>query len=41
MLNTETKMNHNEMFASLQNKYYKTNDKKKVLEEMYLLLLEF
>ena len=33
-------MNHNEMFADLQNKYYKTNDKK-VLEEMYLLLLEF
>lgn len=33
-------MNHNEMFAELQNKYYKTNDKK-VLEEMYLLLLEF
>ena len=33
-------MNHNEMFAKLQNKYYKTNDKK-VLEEMYLLLLEF
>ena len=33
-------MNHNEMFEKLQNKYYKTNDKK-VLEEMYLLLLEF
>lgn len=33
-------MNHNELFAELQNKYYKTNDKK-VLEEMYLLLLEF
>ena len=33
-------MNHNELFADLQNKYYKTNDKK-VLEEMYLLLLEF
>lgn len=33
-------MNHNEIFAELQNKYYKTNDKK-VLEEMYLLLLEF
>ena len=33
-------MNHNEMFADLQNKYYKTNNKK-VLEEMYLLLLEF
>ena len=33
-------MNHNEMFADLQEKYYKTNDKK-VLEEMYLLLLEF
>ena len=28
------------MFADLQEKYYKTNDKK-VLEEMYLLLLEF
>ena len=28
------------MFANLQNKYYKTNDKK-VLVEMYLLLLEF
>ena len=33
-------MNHNEMFAKLQNKYYKTSDKK-ILEEMYLLLLEF
>ena len=33
-------MNHNEIFANLQEKYYKTNDKK-VLEEMYLLLLEF
>lgn len=33
-------MNHNEMFADLQDKYYKTNNKK-VLEEMYLLLLEF
>ena len=33
-------MNHNELFAKLQDKYYKTNDKK-VLEEMYLLLLEF
>ena len=35
-----TEMNHNELFADLQNKYYKTNNKK-VLEEMYLLLLEF
>ena len=33
-------MNHNELFDDLQEKYYKTNDKK-VLEEMYLLLLEF
>ena len=33
-------MNHNELFADLQEKYYKTNDKK-ILEEMYLLLLEF
>ena len=33
-------MNHNEIFNELQNKYYKTNNKK-VLEEMYLLLLEF
>ena len=33
-------MNHNELFADLQNKYYKTNDKK-VLQEMYVLLLEF
>ena len=33
-------MSHNEIFADLQNKYYKTNNKK-VLEEMYLLLLEF
>lgn len=33
-------MNHNELFTELQNKYYKTNNKK-VLEEMYLLLLEF
>ena len=34
------KMSHNELFADLQEKYYKTNNKK-VLEEMYLLLLEF
>lgn len=33
-------MNHNELFNELQDKYYKTNDKK-VLEEMYVLLLEF
>ena len=33
-------MNHNELFDDLQNKYYQTNDKK-ILEEMYLLLLEF
>ena len=33
-------MNHNEMFAELQDRYYKTSNKK-VLEEMYLLLLEF
>ena len=33
-------MNHNEIFADLQEKYYATNNKK-VLEEMYLLLLEF
>ena len=33
-------MNHNELFAQLQDKYYQTNNKK-VLEEMYLLLLEF
>ena len=33
-------MNHNELFANLQDKYYQTNNKK-VLEEMYLLLLEF
>lgn len=33
-------MTHNEIFAELQEKYYKTNDKK-ILEEMYLLLLEF
>lgn len=33
-------MNHNELFDELQNKYYKSNDKK-VLEEMYLLLLDF
>lgn len=33
-------MNHNELFDKLQNKYYKTNNKK-VLEEMYVLLLEF
>ena len=33
-------MNHNELFAKLQEKYYKTNDKK-VLEEIYLLLLDF
>ena len=40
MLNTGDEMNHNELFADLQEKYYKTNDKK-ILEEMYLLLLEF
>ena len=40
MLNTGTEMNHNKLFDDLQNKYYKTNNKK-VLEEMYLLLLEF
>ena len=40
MLNIGDEMNHNELFADLQEKYYKTNDKK-VLEEMYLLLLEF
>ena len=40
MLNTGTEMNHNKLFDDLQNKYYKTNDKK-ILEEMYLLLLEF
>ena len=33
-------MSHNELFADLQDEYYKTNNKK-VLEEMYLLLLEF
>lgn len=33
-------MNHNELFAELQDKYYKTGNKK-ILEEMYLLLLEF
>ena len=33
-------MRHNKLFADLQNKYYKTNDKI-VVEEMYLLLLEF
>ena len=40
MLNTGDEMNHNEMFAKLQEEYYKTN-KKKILEEMYVLLLEF
>ena len=40
MLNTGTEMNHNKLFDDLQDKYYKTNDKK-ILEEMYLLLLEF
>ena len=33
-------MNHNESFANLQEKYYKTKNNS-VLEEMYLLLLEF
>ena len=33
-------MTHNELFSNLQDKYYKTTNKK-VLEEMYLLLLEF
>lgn len=33
-------MNHNELFDELQDKYYATNNKK-VLEEMYVLLLEF
>ena len=40
MLNVGDELNHNKLFADLQDKYYKTNDKK-VLEEMYLLLLEF
>ena len=40
MLNTGDEMDHNELFADLQDKYHKTNDKK-ILEEMYLLLLEF
>ena len=40
MLNAGDEMNHNEMFDDLQEKYYKTNNKK-VLEEMYLLLLDF
>ena len=40
MINIGTEMNHNKLFDDLQEKYYKTNDKK-VLEEMYLLLLEF
>ena len=40
MLNTGTEMNHNKLFDDLQNKYYKTNNNS-VLEEMYLLLLEF
>ena len=40
MLNIGDEMNHNEMFAKLQDKYYKTSDNS-VLEEMYLLLLEF
>ena len=40
MLNTETEMNHNKLFDDLQNKYYKTKNNS-VLEEMYLLLLEF
>ena len=40
MLNTGTKMNHNKLFDDLQNKYYKTKNNS-VLEEMYLLLLEF
>ena len=39
-LNTGDEMNHNELFDDLQEKYYKTNDKK-ILEEMYVLLLEF
>ena len=33
-------MTHNELFNDLQEKYYATNDKK-VLQEMYVLLLEF
>ena len=33
-------MSHNELFEDLKEKYYKINNKK-VLEEMYLLLLEF
>ena len=40
MLNPETDMNHNKLFDDLQNKYYKTKNNS-VLEEMYLLLLEF
>ena len=40
MLNVEDEMNHNKLFDDLQNKYYKNSDRK-ILEEMYLLLLEF
>ena len=40
MLNIGTEMNHNKLFDDIQEKYYKTNSKK-ILEEMYLLLLEF
>ena len=40
MLNTGIEMNHNKLFDDLQNKYYKTKNNS-VLEEMYLLLLEF
>ena len=40
MLNTGIEMNHNKIFDELQNKYYKTKNNS-VLEEMYLLLLEF
>ena len=41
MLNTGDEMNHNETFAELQDKYYNSSNSKEVLEEMYLLLLEF
>ena len=40
MLNAGDEMNHNKLFDDLQNKYYKTKNNS-VLEEMYLLLLEF
>ena len=38
MLNTGTEMNYNKLFDDLQNKYYKTNDKKILEDKKYNLI---